>query len=157
MATSESDRGDQMPFGLPSSQPEAVTGKRQRTGWTWMPLSFIFVMFGIVIGLAVGLLMRANLPRSSTDLYAMELQVVRSGESSLHVKWNRSAPPIQAASRGLLHISDGGHDKVVELDLLQLQTGSVIYRKATNQVRFRLEVFAKERVSISESLDYQEP
>jgi hypothetical protein len=39
----------------------------------------------------------------------------------------------------------------MDLTVAQLKNGSVIYRKVSNQVQFRLEVFLKERRSVSET------
>jgi hypothetical protein len=156
-AAAEAPANDQVPFGLPAARAEGSgPGRSQvRRGWMWIPLSFIFLLFGVLIGSYIAMNLRFNVTSMSReDPYSMQLSAQRSG-TSLHLKWNRNAPAIQASSRGLLHINDGGNEKVVELDLLQLQNGSVIYRRATDRVRFRLEVFANNRVSVAESVEYR--
>jgi hypothetical protein len=44
----------------------------------------------------------------------------------------------------------------VQMDVPQLQTGSVIYRKLTGQVQFRLELYPKDRVVVSETVEWQQ-
>jgi hypothetical protein len=80
----------------------------------------------------------------------MHLTASPSGDS-VHVRWDRAAPAIQDAPRGVLHIQDGASEQRVDLDALQLQNGSVIYRRATTEVHFRLDVMTRERVTVSES------
>jgi hypothetical protein len=126
--------------------------KSSKAGWVWIPLSFIFLLLGVVLGVQVALSISNKLPASlrPPDPYSMHLTASPSGDS-VHVRWDRAAPAIQDAPRGVLHIQDGASEQRVDLDALQLQNGSVIYRRATAEVNFRLEVMTRERVTVSES------
>jgi hypothetical protein len=86
------------------------------------------------------------------DPYALSLTVVEYADS-LHLIWDRQAPPVALAQGARLSISDGEQSRGLDLTAVQLQRGSVIYRKLTNQVRFRLEVFLKQGRSVSETWD----
>jgi hypothetical protein len=146
---------DDLKFGLPTSRQDDASGKRIRTGWVWIPLSFIFLLLGVVLGFQVALSVRSHIPAGfRQDPYALNLSISPAGDS-LHVRWDRNAPAVQAATRGWLIIQDGGAQKTVDLDATQLQSGSVIYRRASASVRFRLEVLAGGRVTVGESLDFR--
>jgi hypothetical protein len=87
---------------------------------------------------------------AARDPYALSLMVLEYGDN-LHLSWDRNARAVAAAEGGLLLITDGGQSRSLDLSTAQLQNGSVIYRKVTSQVRFRLEVFLKGRRSVSET------
>jgi hypothetical protein len=135
---------------------ETAPSGRLRSGWVWIPLSFIFLLLGVVLGFQVAISVRSQIPSktAAVDPYALGLTVTQSGDS-LHVRWNRASSAIRSARGGALIISDRGNQKTVNLDPGQLQNGSIIYRQASNDVRFRLEVFATDRNTISESMQYQ--
>ncbi len=136
--------------------PAATAGaapRRRRSSWIWLPLSFIFLLVGIVIGFQTALNLRWQLlPTAKTGPYVLNLSATPNG-NNLHLSWDRGAPAIESAQRGTLLIQDGPHQKIVNLDAVQLQNGSIIYRRASNEVRFRLDVFAREGVSVSETVD----
>lgn len=146
-------------YGLSGSQViEETDGgkkKRNRTGWVWIPLSFIFLLLGVVLGFQVALSVGSRLPSNlrPPDPFAMSLVASPSG-NSVHVRWDRNAPAIQNSSRGVLHIQDGTSEQKVELDALQLLNGSVIYRRAAQNVKFRLEVFTSDKATLSETVDF---
>ena len=71
-------------------------------------------------------------------------------------RWNRSAPAIRAAQKGLLEIEDGGYAKPVDLDQAHLQNGSIIYRHSSNTVRFRLIVYENTRLTVTETLEWRQ-
>lgn len=52
--------------------------------------------------------------------------------------WNRSCAA--NAIRGRLSIEDGAARKQLDLDIAELQTGSIVYAPVTNEVFFRLEI-----------------
>ena len=79
----------------------------------------------------------------------------QNGED-IHVKWDRQAPAIRAAQRGVLTIEDGRYSKTLELDPGQLQNGSVVYRRSTNSVRFRLQLFSGLRDTQTETVEWTE-
>lgn len=142
-------------FGIPGARKDPATGKRYKTGWVWIPLSFIFLLLGVVLGFQIAMSVRKS-PLPAGDPYSLDLTVAEE-RGSLLVRWARNSLAIQGAARGTLIIEDDGNQKAVSLDADQLKNGSVDYRRASNNVRFRLEVAARERTTISESVIYQPP
>jgi hypothetical protein len=147
------------PAAAAAPAPEAAAERpaggraRLRGGWVWIPLSFIFLLLGVVLGFQVALSFRSQQPQGQArDPYVLELSAVQFGEN-LHLKWNPEAAAFRDAQRGLLHIRDGDNSKTVELRKEDLSRGGVLYRNATDNVAFRLEVFPRDRVSVSESLE----
>lgn len=122
-----------------------------RGPWVWVPLSFIFLLLGVLLGYQAALTMRPTAASGSADPYNLALTVSKEGED-LNVRWDRQAPAIRAARRGVLVIVDGSYNKTVELDPNQLQTGSVVYRFSSGEVRFRLEVYPSDRDVLTESV-----
>jgi len=68
------------------------------------------------------------------------------------VNWDRKAPQIRRARRGVLAIRDGSYEGHLELDPLQLRSGSLVYTSAGANIQFRLEVFGDRGRSVSESI-----
>lgn len=125
-----------------------------RTNWLWLPLSFIFLLVGTILGFHVALSVRSELtsgPRE--DPYALNLTASASA-GSVHLQWDRQAPAVRQARRGLLWIRDGDSEKSVDLDLGHLRYGSVIYRKQSDKVKFRLDIFLRDHQAVSESIEY---
>ncbi len=128
---------------------------RLRGGWVWVPLSFIFLLLGTVLGFQVALSVESRVtPQGMGDPYELGLTATPSADS-VHLRWDRNSLPIRNAERGVLVIRENDAEKTIDLDAGHLRNGSVIYRKASNDLRFRLEVFMKQRVSISETVDYR--
>jgi hypothetical protein len=147
---------DQLPFGIPTATTGEGSGKKLKSGWVWIPLSFIFLLLGVVLGVQISMSVSTRIPAAfRQDPYTLGLTAAPAGDG-VHVRWDRSSPAIQASSRGQLTIIDGGNQKVVNLDTAQLQNGSVIYRRSTGDVRFRLEVFARDRVTVAETAEFRE-
>ncbi len=67
----------------------------------WIPLSFVFLLFGVALGYMVALA-SGRPPKVSSDPqdFALGLSVSRS-EDNLVVKWDRQAPAIRAVVGGL--------------------------------------------------------
>jgi len=119
----------------------------------WVPLSFVFLLFGVALGMMIALT-RGVGPRADGQDFSLGLTVTKA-EDDLSVKWDRQAPAIRSAQHGVLEIEDGGYTKPVELDTVQLQSGSIIYRNSSNSVRFRLVVYPRAKVSVTETLDWK--
>src|SRR5205814_3212361 len=68
------------------------------------------------------------------------------------VTWDRNAPAIALAQRGILSISDGSNRRELELTGAQLRNGRVLYSRLSGDVGLRLEVFPEGRESVSESI-----
>jgi len=138
---------------IPADWPPPAKRSGFRGGLVWIPLSFIFLLLGVVLGFQIALSYRSVPPAAQTsDPYLLDLTVVQFGDN-LHLKWNTEAAALREARRGLLHIQDGDNSKIVELKPEDLGRGGVLYRNATNDVRFRLEVFPRERNSVAETLE----
>jgi hypothetical protein len=125
-----------------------------KSKWVWIPLSFVFLVMGIVVGFQSALMMnRGDTQRVSTGSISLGLTAkVESGK--VVVRWDRAAAAIQNAASGSLRILDGDFSKIVNLDTRQLQNGSVIYMSAENRVSFRLEVITNQKATISETADF---
>ena len=136
-----------------STQPSGRT--RPRTGWVWIPLSFIFFLFGAVMGFLVALEMMTKPDTHGVKLddYALSLNVSKS-DGNLTVKWDRHSPAIRAAQRGSLEIQDGKFKRTVPLDPAGLEGGSIIYNNTSDSVEFRLTVYPPGKVSLSETADW---
>jgi hypothetical protein len=67
------------------------------------------------------------------------LRVERSG-GQLYLNWDRNAPPVRAAQKASLFITDGEQTQVVPLSVDELRTGAFVYTPATSGVSFRIEL-----------------
>lgn len=67
------------------------------------------------------------------------LQVQYQGERLL-VTWSRTSPDVRSAVTGVLRIEDGSARRDVWLDASQVTAGSVLYKPASDDITFRLEV-----------------
>jgi hypothetical protein len=142
--------------GIPEGPVAAPTkGKGVRGGWVWIPLSFIFMLLGVVVGFQIALSMRPKQPANPwLEAWDMTLQVKKTGEE-LTVTWDPLAPPVRNASRGALIIQSREETRTIDLRGSQLQGGSVIYRGVPDRVIFRLEVYPRERVVVSEIAEFK--
>jgi hypothetical protein len=133
----------------PSYAYASPSKSRPRGGWVWIPLSFVFLLLGVVLGFQAALTMG---PRTgSGGEYALGLTVTKDG-NNLSVKWDRDAPAVRAAQKGVLEIEDGGFSKPVDLDAAQLRNGSIIFTNSSKNVRFQLTVYPQARVSITQTM-----
>jgi hypothetical protein len=154
---SSAGAGQTPPAGTnaPGRSSVPVRTLRLRGGWVWVPLSFIFLLLGTVLGFQVALSVQSKIsPQVQGDPYTLGLTATPSADS-VHLRWDRNSLPIQNAQRGVLVIRENDTEKTIELDAGHLRNGSVIYRKASNDLQFRLEVFMKQQVSISETVEYR--
>jgi hypothetical protein len=126
---------------------------RTRTNWIWIPLSFIFLLLGIVLGFQIAISFRPTAQaKQAADPYSLNLSVTPS-RGSVHLRWSADSAAVQQAVRGILHIQDGDNAKSVSLSREDLLRGGVLYRNATGSVAFRLEVFPHQRASVSETAE----
>ena len=146
----------QAPAPAPSltfdDEPEEQQG---RSGWMWLPLSFIFLLLGVLLGFQAALTLRPQTQPGAGDPFNTALSVSKDGDD-LNVRWDRQAAAIHSARRGQLVIEDGPYTKTVELDANQLQTGSVVYRHSSPDVKFRLELMLHDRNTLVEKLEWKE-
>ncbi|RPJ81036.1 MAG: hypothetical protein EHM13_11105, partial [Acidobacteria bacterium] len=90
--------------------------------------------------------------RAHRNPYALSLLVVEYRDN-LHLTWDRDAPPLASAMSAVLSITDSSQTRTLDLSAAQLRAGSVIYRRVTSRVRFRLEVLLKDKRTVSETWD----
>jgi hypothetical protein len=122
-------------------------------GWVWIPLSFVFLLLGVVLGFQISMTFnKPPAPAKQLDPYALGVSVARLGDSLL-VKWNLDAPAVQKAQRAVLTIFDGDTRKTVDLGLDDLARGGVLYRNFNQTARFRLEVFHSDARTVTESAE----
>ena len=134
---------------------EAPKSKGVRGGWVWIPLSFIFMLLGVAVGFQIALSMRPKQPANPwLEAWDMTLQVKKTGEE-LTVTWDPLAPAVRTANRGALIIQSRDETRTIDLRGSQLQGGSVIYRGVPDRVIFRLEVYPRERVVVSEIAEFK--
>lgn len=115
----------------------------------WMVAAFVFLLLGVMLGYEAS---RITAPRRSSD-FALSLALERTGQN-LTVHWNPNSPAVRSANNGLLEIEDGGEAKRVELDRANLSNGSMVYRNASDKVRFRLVVYLDAGLSVTEELQW---
>ncbi len=135
----------------PRTAPAPPEKKASRKGNVWIPLSFIFLLLGVLLGFQTAITTRASATAGLANPYTLGLRLTRSGEN-IHIRWDRSSPAIRSARRGVLSITDGSINKTVDLDVATLQNGSVIYRHVSGALGFRLETYPSENTSLAESI-----
>lgn len=136
------------PRGQLESAPPAASAK----SWYWLPLSFCFLLLGVFLGFLAALNFQPQ-PPAVSEYFTVGLAAENSGDD-VHVKWDRQAPAIRAAQRGVLTIEDGHYSKTLDLDSSQLQNGSVVYRRSSNSVHFRLQLFTGSRDTLTETVEW---
>lgn len=136
------------------STPADSSSARFRGKWVWIPLSFVFLLLGVIVGFQAALVMnKGDAQRIALQSLTLSLSVEKDGDTVV-IRWDRGSAAVQNAKQGTLHILDGEFRKSVSLDPKQLQNGSVIYRSADSRVGFRLDVQTNERGSISEAVEF---
>jgi hypothetical protein len=153
----EEDVQDSIREPIPSPSEVAyayTTSTKSRGGWVWIPLSFVFLLLGVVLGFQAALTMGGRVGGGTID-YSLGLTVTKEG-ANLSVKWDRDAPAIKAAQKGVLEIEDAGYTKPVELDAAQLRNGSILFTNSSRTVRFRLIVYPQTRVSVIQTMEWKE-
>ncbi len=131
---------------------------KPKRGNVWIPLSFIFLILGVALGLSVGHLMgiiqRTRVAAIPVDAYQLDLTVTPSGDT-LQLKWNRNAAVLSRARSAVLSIQDGQYSNRLNIDPRDLAGGTLFYRNVTGEVNFKLEVFTGDRSSLCETLEYR--
>ena len=138
-------------------QPERTRKENKiRSGWVWFPLSLIFLALGVLLGFQMALSMRPIGPAAlGPEIFNLGLKVIKAGDA-LNLTWDRQAPAVRSAGRGVLFIKDGDHNLSRPLDVTDLQNGSVVYSRPSPSVTFKLEVYPRDHLLVTESVDYKE-
>jgi hypothetical protein len=127
---------------------------RSRSAWLWIPLSFVFLLLGVVLGFQAALTMGPKSASSSSGEYSLGLIVTKEG-NNLSVRWDRDAAAVKAAQKGVLEIEDAGYTKPVDLDAAQLRNGSILFTNSSRTVRFKLTVYPSARVSVTQTMEWK--
>ena len=138
------------PTPAPAPVPEQRV-PRPRVRWRWLPLSSIFLVIGVLLGIEATYSFRGAQP----DPYDLKLTLSHEG-NALTLHWNRNAPAVHAAQRGIVVIEDGNVPKTFSLSASDLQTGTVVYTGPGPSVHFQLRVFPHERDSVTETIDWSQ-
>ena len=86
------------------------------------------------------------------DSSQLQLRVERAA-GELLLTWNRDSDAIRNASKGVLSITDGDQHENVEMDLAQLNNGSIVYSPSGTDISFKMEVVDKsQKKTASESV-----
>jgi len=162
----EAQMADAAPERLIHEAPVYIAPSKSRLrSAIWVPLSFVFLLFGVALGLMIGV---TRGPGHDVADFSLGLVVAKAGapeatsdsakESgyNLSVKWDRSSAAVRSAQHGVLEIEDGQFTKSVDLDTAQLANGSIVYRNSSATVRFRLTVYPRSRVSVTETAEWKE-
>jgi hypothetical protein len=128
---------------------------RVRSGWVWIPMSFVFLLLGLVLGFQAALTMGPRSGGGPSD-FSLGLTVTREG-NNLSVKWDRDAPAVKAAQKGVLEIEDGAYKKPVDLDVAQLRNGSILFTNTSPTVKFRMTVYPDPRVTVMQMMEWKAP
>jgi hypothetical protein len=145
------------PALTPGREAGVVWKPVKRNRWVWVPLSFIFLVLGVVLGFEIGLgFYRAQNLALTGDPYAIDLSVSKFGES-YHLKWNPAAVAVRTAKRGELVVEEEATAKPMNLTTEDLARGGLIYRGSDQASRFRLTLFLRDHSSFSETVDTQPP
>lgn len=150
-AYADPDPADEL---VPDPAPDSASARAHR-GWVWIPMSFVFLLLGVLLGFLAALTMGPRAAGGSTQDFSLGLAVSKT-DDNLSVKWDRQASAIRNSQRGVLEIEDGSYTKSVDLDTAQLQNGSIIYRNSSNTVRFRLVVYPSARLSLIETMEWKQ-
>jgi hypothetical protein len=138
----------------PSQDGASPAGRGFKGKWVWIPLSFIFLLLGIILGFQAALtLNRGDSEQLAVKSLMLSLSAQKDADGVV-IRWDRRSAAVQHARSGLLQIQDGDFKKTVPLDARQLKNGSVIYRSTESTVSFRFEVLTQEGGTVSESVEY---
>jgi len=134
---------------------EAAFERQPRSGlpWMWLGISVLLLLLGVAAGFQ-GALSFGPKPAAEAG-YTLSLSVAKANEN-LNVRWDPQSPAVRASAHAVMEIEEQGIMKPVTLDGGQLQAGLLIYRYATNSVKFRLTVFPKATLSVSETVEWRQ-
>jgi hypothetical protein len=139
----------------PASEPAiGLAPPMAKKKWMWLPLSFVFLRLGLGLGFQAALTYGSRPMNLTATDFSLSLAVTRT-DQTLTLHWDKLAPAVRAAKRGVLEIEEEGISKPVDLNAAQLQNGTLIYRNASDEVRFKLSVFPEEGLSVTQSAEWR--
>jgi hypothetical protein len=143
-----------------SRQPEmayatTLPSKSRLRSSIWIPLSFVFLLFGVALGFMIALARPPSGSSVGAADFSLGLSVAKE-DDDLRVKWDPQSPAVRAAQRGSLEIQESGLSKVVDLDTANLQSGKITVQKQTDSVHFRLTVFPRAGLSITQTAEWHQ-
>jgi hypothetical protein len=131
--------------------PETAAPPSRKLQWRWLLVPG-FLAIGAVAGFVGYRNLGNNRPFPSVEP-ALPLRLsVFEQSNQLDVTWDRNAPAVTGAKRGVLSISDGSKKRDLELSGAQLRNGRVLYSRLSGDVNLRLEVFPEGQPSVTESI-----
>jgi protein TonB len=149
----------------PQPQPPAPRPKpvgRSRTFWIFSAFLFAlvagstFALFYFRQTWVEGAGVAPEVIRATVPVSSLQMHVEAQGERVL-VSWNPHASGVQATSGGLLTIEDAGQHREFPLDASQAANGSVLYRPASGDVTFRLQIRNATGATFNDSLRVLDP
>jgi hypothetical protein len=134
-----------------SAPPEEVS---RLPGWKWLMVPAFLALTGVAGYFGYQNLSGVKKPAVLAGVEtALPLKLsVTEKQDQIDVAWDRTAPAIALAKRGVLSISDGANRRDLELSGAQLRNGRVLYSRLSGDVGLRLEVFPEGQESVSESI-----
>lgn len=139
----------------PPTQPPPRDTRRGGRGWVWALLSLVFLLVGVLVGFKAAAWMQPQFQTSSKDPYGLGITITKTG-TNVQIRWDRQAPAIRAAQKGVLTIEDGAYSRPVALNAFDLQSGSVVYPPQANRVRFRLDVIVNDHDTVTEVVEWRQ-
>ena len=139
---------------VPEPPPPARAKQDEgRSGWVWLPLSFIFFLVGVLLGFQAAVILRPQ--PAAPQPYVVSLSVTKDGRN-LSIHWDRQSTAIRNALRGVLVIEDGSVSRQVPLSRIELETGSVVYPPNTPKVKLWLDLTFTGNTVLTEKLEWRE-
>jgi JAB1/Mov34/MPN/PAD-1 ubiquitin protease len=131
-----------------------ATGPTTSRRWALIPLSFLFLILGLFLGLQSALVVGPHLGKP-VDPFSLGLRVKPLAGQKIQIDWNLSSAPIAAAQDAMLYIEDAGAVKPVPLTRTQLTSTSIEYPALGKAVHIRLDVRLRDNAIYSESIDFR--
>jgi hypothetical protein len=140
---------------LAAGAADAVTLPSRFSSSIWIPLSFVFLLFGVALGMMISMQKAPKAASNEAQNFTLGLTVAKSGEN-LSVKWDPLAPAVREAEQGSIEIQDGSSSPQSKpLDTAQLQNGRMIYTNSSSAVKFTLIVHPRTQLSVAETVEWR--